>query len=74
MKTKEQQTYVVRGLLRLLNSDPHAANVILSMMTDFTFENQINLLKGMAHYGREDLVNEYLDRCTSHQRSVYYSS
>ena len=74
MKTKEQQIYVVRGLLRLLSSDPYTANVILSMMTDFTFENQINLLKGMAHYGREDLVNEYLDRCTSHQRSVYYSS
>lgn len=74
MKTKEQQTYVVRGLLRLLSSDPYTANVILSMMSDFTFENQINLLKGMAHYGREDLVNQYLDRCTSHQRSVYYSS
>lgn len=39
MKTKEQQTYVVRGLLRLLSSDPYAANVILSMMSDFTFEN-----------------------------------
>lgn len=74
MKTKEQQIYVVRGLLRLLSSDPYTANVILSMMSDFTFENQINLLKGMAHYGREDLVNQYLDRCTSHQRSVYYSS
>lgn len=74
MKTKEQQIYVVRGLLRLLSSDPYTANVILSMMSDFTFENQINLLKGMAHYGREDLVNQYLDRCTSHQRSVYYNS
>lgn len=74
MKTKEQQIYVVRGLLRLLSSDPYTANVILSMMSDFTFENQINLLKGMAHYGREDLVNQYLDRCTSHQRAVYYNS
>ena len=74
MKTKEQQTYVARGLLRLLSSDPHVANVILSMISDFTFENQINLLKGIAYYGREDLVSQYLDRCTAHQRSVYYNS
>lgn len=74
MKTKEQQTYVVQGLLRLLSSDPHVANVILSMISDFTFENQINLLKGMEYNGREDLVSQYLDRCTAHQRSVYYNS